>query len=253
LKFKDLHFVPAREEALYACLAAIHDCFDALLSIDIAEACTLPNLFFVRTGYAARALRKLLNICDSQAEFEGRSHIDIKDLKFEYYLDLIIALLGRVHSTSGSTTARAFGLVLLQIRTQARESSKLLSGLPNPKNIDRAETYLDLAANIKNGTECGFVDGCVELERSKEYSESVAVSGKPNPLSGGPSTESPSAQGPADVGNYFNPGPWQVNDPNDAFMGGIDVLQWFEQDFALNSGAFDYDAMSLQPPNGQWR
>jgi len=49
---------PGREEALFGCLAAIHECFDSLLSMDVATACTLPTYFFVRTGYAARALPK---------------------------------------------------------------------------------------------------------------------------------------------------------------------------------------------------
>ncbi len=50
----------------------------------------------------------------------------------------------------------------------------------------------------------------------------------------------------------FDTTQWQHNDANDAFMSGIDVLQWYEQDFALNAGTFEYDGMSL-PPAANWQ
>ncbi|EXJ62053.1 hypothetical protein A1O7_02486 [Cladophialophora yegresii CBS 114405] len=253
LKFKDLHFIPAREEALFACLAAIHECFDALLSTDIATASTLPNLFFVRTGYAARALRKLLNICDSQAEYEGRSHIDVRDLKFEEYLNSIIALLAKVHSENNSTVARAFGLVLAQIKAQALESSKLLSAVRLPGDSSGIDPKLDPDSTFSIGTKGPCDDPCYQLLGSAAVSRPDFATGTPFAAPPTLPIQPPPVAGPLHPQAQVHPTPWQENDADDEFMTGIDVLQWFEQDFALTSGAFDYDGMGLQPADGHWQ
>ena len=221
-----------------------------MLSLDVATACTLPNLFFVRTGYAARALRKLLNICDSQAEFEGRSHIDVKDLKFEEYLNAIIALLSRIHAESSSTVARAFGMVLTQILTQALESSKLLSSIKRVDKSNGVDANFDPDSDFLIGSKEPFNHPCLQLGRIPDPQPSDAhadtIYGDPDTLgSQNVAVEAPPHQ------PGFDATQWQSNDSNDAFMSGIDVLQWFEQDFALNAGTFEYDGMSLPPAHWQ--
>ena len=253
MKFKDLHFIPAREEALFACLAAIHECFDALLSMDVATACQLPNLFFVRTGYAARALRKLLNICDSQAEYEGHPHINVEDLKFEEYLDAIIALLGKVHTENNSTIARAFGLVLTQIKTQASTSSKLLSLTKRANESQSVDPKFDPTSDFSIGSKESYEHPCLQLGKVSEPSllgiPDTASYGSPGVL-----PEQPvSFSGPLLQQPHSDLNQWQQNAADDTFMSGIDVLQWFEQDFALNAGTFDYDGMSLQPAPAHWQ
>jgi hypothetical protein len=253
LKFKDLHFIPAREEALFACLAAIHECFDALLSMDLAMACALPNLFFVRTGYAARALRKLLNICDSQAEYEGRSHMDVRDLKFEEYLNSIITLLGRVHSENNSTVARAFGLVLAQIKAQALESSKLLSTIKLPDDGSSINPKFDPNSNFSIGSRGPYDHPCLQLGKIEAVSQPDYQSGAPFVAPLTVPGQAPPVIGPLHPQAQIDMSQWPQNDASDAFMTGIDVLQWFEQDIALSSGIFDYDGMGLQPSDGHWQ
>ncbi|OAL28958.1 hypothetical protein AYO22_02394 [Fonsecaea multimorphosa] len=241
-KFKDLHFIPARVEALANCLAAIHECFDGFLSTDLASICTLPNIFFVRTGYAARALRKLLNICDSQAEFEGRSHIDVQDLKFEEYLTAIIDVLRRVHAQTNSIVARAFCLVLSQIKTQGLNSSRLLSVLKQADN----------AAAIRSAVGPTPVPSMPSIERFDcLHSDESQQSHETEPLAYGfggltsvPPTRAqlPQEQTLLDAQTQAKSAQWLENDTDDAFMSGIDVLQWFEQDLAFDDpAAYDYD------------
>jgi hypothetical protein len=254
LKFKDLHFIPAREEALYACLGAIHECFDSLLASDFAITCTLPNLFFVRTGYAARALRKLLNICDSQAEFEGRSHIDIQDLKFEEYLNSIIALLAAVHAENSATIPRAFYLVLTQIKTQARESSKLLSTIKPADDSVENNKMGDLPSTMSMRSE-PYDHPCLLLEKTHDLTHGNTVGTEISDLSGPLPVQPSPLDGPLHPQAYKDASQWQHNDQDDEFMTGIDVLQWFEQDFALNAAVFDetYDGMRLQPAPAHWQ
>lgn len=221
--------------------------------MDVATACTLPNLFFVRTGYAARALRKLLNICDSQAEFEGRSHINVEDLKFEEYLEAIIALLGKVHAENSSTVARAFGLVLTQIKTQALTSSKLLSMTKRANGTEKVDPKFDPNSDFSIGVKEPYDHPCLQLGKISEPS----MVDMPDTTSYGPPGSLPDQPASFDGSLLQQPqsdlNQWQQIDANDAFMSGIDVLQWFEQDFALNADNFEYDGMSLQPAPTQWQ
>ena len=266
LKFKDIHFIPAREEALFATLAAIHECFDSFLSLPVATACMVPNLFFVRTGYAARALRKLLNICDSQAEFEGKAHIDVRDLRFEEYLTKLISLLAKVHSENNATIPRAFGLVLMQIKSQAMQSSKLLQSIRPPeesgdtkKKEEDPEATFSLEPEDLNDPRCPLPTVTKRILSTTATPSTnpsntpfppappkgLTSNTSPLPPRALPETYLPFAL-PLDPQLQMDPSQWhRADDQDDAFMTGIDVLQWFEQDFALDAaGLVEYDGVS---------
>ncbi|KIW34911.1 uncharacterized protein PV07_01653 [Cladophialophora immunda] len=242
-KFKDLHFIPARVEALFACLAAIHECFDAFLSIGFASMCSLPNIFFVRTGYAARALRKLLNICDSQAEFEGRSHVDVRDLKFEEYLTAIIDVLRRVHAQNNSVVARAFCLVLSQIKTQGLNSSKLLSAMKRADEAATTRSRVSPTSASSMPSNERFDLPCLHSDESQQSQRTESLTYDSGDLNSAPPPQLPHDQIPLDAQTQAKSAQWLENDTDDAFMSGIDVLQWFEQDLAFDDpAAYDYDS-----------
>ena len=96
---------------------------------------------------------------------------------------------------------------------------------------------------------------CLSLQKAIQLSEKDLAGTKPYDLAGPP--QAPPAltsNAPLHPQAQSDIYPWQQQSAqDDDIMSGIDVLQWFEQDFALNSGAFDetYDAMSLQP--AQWQ
>lgn len=228
-----------------------------MLSIELPVACYLPNLFFVRTGYAARGLRKLLNICDSQAEFEGKPHINVQDLKFEEYLTSIIDLFAKVHAENGSTVAGAFALVLKQIKTQGLESSKLLSSASRlDKTASTDSEFEPKSITTMSSTELieSFNHPCLQLGIIPTPSETANTDLGPKAIE---SVEATAAQ-PDQVDAFSQPrllgdvAQWQQNESGDAFMTGLDVLQWFEQDFALHTAPFEYDAYNLQPPTTYW-
>jgi hypothetical protein len=249
-KHKDIHFIPAREEAIIACLAAIHECFDSLLAMDIDSVCALPNLFFVRTGYAARALLKLLNICDSQTEYEGRSHVNVQDLKFEHYMDTMIELLTEVQSRCSTHVAKAFWGVFTQIRNQGVHSSKSLQIL-KPANATGQPTVVNGGSGSQGG---GIVSG--------EGFVDVPFTTPPQQLGATVSNSFIRQQQamPPFVSNdtsqalpRLDSAQWQLGSMEDTYMSGsLDMIQWFEQDFALDTGVFQADDFNL-PTAGQWR
>jgi len=209
----------------------------------LASICTLPNIFFVRTGYAARALRKLLNICDSQAEFEGRSHIDVRDLKFEEYLTAIIDVLKRVHAQNNSVVARAFCLMLSHVRTQGLNSSRLLSAM---KQTEKAETTRSRVSPtpVSSLPSNGRLDPpCLRSDESQQSHPTESLAYDFGDMTSGPPAQLPHDRTHLDAQTQTKNAQWLENDTDDAFMSGIDVLQWFEQDLAFDDpAAYDFDS-----------
>lgn len=112
--------------------------------MDLATICALPNFFFVRTGYAGRALRKLLTMCEIQASSSGNFFISIEDLKFEEYITAIVHLFLKVHEENNSPVSRAFCLLFSQLKLQG---SKSLSALCPP--VSGRDEHQDLSSTIK--------------------------------------------------------------------------------------------------------
>ncbi|OQV00916.1 Fungal specific transcription factor domain-containing protein [Cladophialophora immunda] len=213
------------------------------LTLRFASMCSLPNIFFVRTGYAARALRKLLNICDSQAEFEGRSHVDVRDLKFEEYLTAIIDVLRRVHAQNNSVVARAFCLVLSQIKTQGLNSSKLLSAMKRADEAATTRSRVSPTSASSMPSNERFDLPCLHSDESQQSQRTESLTYDSGDLNSAPPPQLPHDQIPLDAQTQAKSAQWLENDTDDAFMSGIDVLQWFEQDLAFDDpAAYDYDS-----------
>lgn len=250
----DLHFVPARIESLFACLTAIHASFDAILSMSLPTLCILPNLFYVRTGYAARTLRKLLNICESQAEVAGQSNISIADLRFEEYMDLLIHLFAKVHAENSSHIVRAFCMVLTQIKAQGLKLSKPGTFFDCTK---------DTTSKIDPGSTASSSSTPLLTRQSDAPPNELSMSDMQHPgfisdlplfqPSGQPSNPSPGQQLvgiPVEMAFQPDLPVWLQNEPNDFAMTGNDFFQWFQQDFTFDDlEQFDRDDLTF-PANG---
>lgn len=252
---EDLHFAPARIESLFNCLGAIHAIFDAILSMDLGTLCVVPNLYFVRTGYAARALRKLLTICETQARAGAQFRIDAKDLKFVEYMTSLVDTFKKVHAANNSQVARAFSGVLSQMRAQAMKEPSIPTGVgvsedPVNDNIQRTRrprmnsqpTSQPLSSNI--------------LTRDPSLPIYPA-----NPIpfyaSGNPPNIQTQLQGFDNPNNFDSPSNvpiWYQSETNDSYMTGIDVSQWFGQDFMFDGvSTFGYEDANYPPGTGGWQ
>ncbi|KAL2428719.1 hypothetical protein ABEF95_005350 [Exophiala dermatitidis] len=225
-----LQVLPARIESLFACLTAIHGCFDALLSMDLTTLCVLPNMFFVRTGYAAWALRKLLNVCESQPLAEGQFTISTEDLKFEEYLSALIETLARVSEQNNSHVVRAFYVVMTQIKAQASKTSNAPDGV----DISTRE--------VQQVLQTGCVNGSQPSTAPTKSSGSVSQRLRPAETTnfGAPNTEPIISSQQLQLDAYLQsdqqlgaPSLAQAN-MDDSAMTGIEALQWFDQDFAFD-------------------
>ncbi|EXJ87163.1 hypothetical protein A1O3_04122 [Capronia epimyces CBS 606.96] len=209
--WENLQFPAARIESLFACLAAIHACFDAMLSMDLATVCALPNMFFVRTGYAAWALRKLSTICESQAQANGQFSLDTKDLKFEEYLSSFIELLAKVHAETGSQVVRAFYIVMTQIKAHAAAGKAGVNEFP-PRCPERPAS-----SHLKP------VDSA-----SQQLDPTIPVDAEPVILP-------PQSQLDGRTPYFLQQGmpSWAQGGFDDSVMSSLEALQWLDQDFVF--------------------
>jgi hypothetical protein len=260
---EDLHFAPARIESLFNCLGAIHAIFDAFLSMDLGTLCVLPNLYFVRTGYAARALRKLLTICETQARAGAQFRIDAKDLKFVEYMTSLVDTFKKVHAANNSQVARAFSMVLSQMRAQAMKEPSVTEGVgvsedpaddivqssrrprinsqPTPQPTPQPTSH-PLSSNI--------------LPRETSLPIYPA-----NPMPFYASNNPPNLQthqqgfdNPTNFDSPINVPVWYPSETSDSYMTGIDVLQWFGQDFMFDGvSTFGYEDTNYPPGTGGWQ
>lgn len=248
----DLHFVPARVESLFVCLAAIHENFEALLSMDLVAICTLPNLFFVRTGYAARALRKLLNICANQVHLAEKLRFNIRDLKFDEYLDSIVDLLAKVHTQTNSQVARAFCMVLKQIKTQGLGSLKLHCGAQGADDSSYinmggdtgslpAAMLTDTSNSSANAQANTTIQETHQPSVYNTFDETITVSNQQQ-------TMNPPLNALFQADGSLGP----AAEAGDSFMTGFDMLQWFGQDFGFDETGMYADDMNFHSTAGTW-
>ncbi|KAJ4536258.1 hypothetical protein HRR78_008512 [Exophiala dermatitidis] len=225
-----LQVLPARIESLFACLSAIHGCFDALLSMNLTTLCALPNMFFVRTGYAAWALRKLLNVCESQPFAEGQFTINTEDLKFEEYLSALIETLARVCEQNNSHVVRAFYVVMTQIKAQASKSSD-------------ATNRADISTrDVQQILQTGCVDGSQSGSAPTKVSDSASQRSCPAENTNFRASNNEPIISPQQLQlDAYLQSDQQLGVPSlvqanmdDSAMTGIEALQWFDQDFAFD-------------------
>ncbi|KAI1608581.1 hypothetical protein EDD36DRAFT_103945 [Exophiala viscosa] len=238
---QDVQFVPSRVESLFACLTAIHAYFDAMLSMDLTTVCALPNFFFVRTGYAGRALRKLLSICETQTNSTGDFLIDIDDLKFDEYTAAIVQLFLKTHEENNSPVSRAFCLLFSQIKLQ---SSKTLTThcFPMSGNDEHQDLSSTVTATLAAGSGASS-----SAPRSANPVGTDLLSTRANmPIDmtsrtvGDQSISHESAALGQQTMPTINPGQqldfplWLQTDANNAAMSDVDVLQYFDQGFGFD-------------------
>lgn len=254
---EDLHLMPARIEALVNCLTAIHAVFDSFLSMGLAMLCTLPNLFFVRTGYAARSLRKLLIICENQAQAGTQFQIDKKDLRFEEYMMSLSETFSRVHAANNSQVARAFSMVLLQMRMQASTANSMpnrrgvIEGMSSgqPSRDSRNFMTNHVAALVSTGQP---VAPKINLGEPLVPSVSTMnpVDFQTTGMQPGLAMDQPSLDPNTMFPGYPETATWPPQEGPDAFTSGVDVLQWYGQDFMFD----DTSTFGYENPNqfGGW-
>ena len=227
--------------------------------MDLGTLCTLPNLFFVRTGYAARSLRKLLTICESQARAGGQFRIDTKDLKFVEYMTSLADVFSKVHAANNSQVARAFSMVLSQMRAQALKPSGMPPGVgiselgisddpPSARSQTNTKTRTRqlsmpqvLPSQLRTG-EGG--SGPVYLTNDLPYYATSQPQNMPLPQQ----DFDPSIN----FGSQPQTASWFQGEVGDSYMTGLDVLQWFGQDFMFDGvSTFGYDDTTYPAGNTQ--
>ena len=117
----DLDIAPMRIDALCICLENAHETLKIILELDIETLRSLPNLFFVRAGYAAVVLKALGDILGSEADGNARSRCI--DVKFDGFIDPTIRKLDEAGRNGMSNIAQAFSMVLRKVK-QMRDQSK---------------------------------------------------------------------------------------------------------------------------------
>lgn len=254
VSLEDLHVAPARLESLFNCLRAIHSIFDAFLSMDLTMLCVLPNLYFVRTGYAARALRKLLTICETQARAGAQFQIDAKDLKFVEYMTSLVDTFKRVHAANNSQVARAFSVVLSQMKAQAMKEPGIAAGVgPSEDLIKDTEQRATRPRMNSQPAPQPQLPNILPQNPSLSFTTPMPYFA-PNNL---PNIQTQHHQGldnPINFESPVNVPIWYPNEANDSYMSGIDVLQWYGQDFMFDGvSTFGYDYANYPPATGGWQ
>ncbi|KAK5023594.1 hypothetical protein LTS07_009102 [Exophiala sideris] len=249
---QDLQFVPSRVESLFACLAAIHAYFDAMLAMDLDTLCALPNFFFVRTGYAGRALRKLLFICETQARASGEFLINIEDLKFDEYTSAIVQLFLKTHEENNSPISRAFCLLFSQIKLQG--SKTLNSHCPPISGIDEHQDLSStVTATLAAGSGASSTNGQVNPSSTDLPStKNTAPINLTSHIVGDQSINHESTVFGQQIMPAVDPGPqmdlplWLQTDANNTAMSDVDVLQYFDQGFGFDDlEMFNFDDINF--------
>lgn len=231
----NLEFLPARIESLFTCLEAIHACFDAMLSMDLKTLCALPNMFFVRTGYAAWALRKLLRICRCQTHAKGQFSIGIEDLKFEQYLTPLIELLARVHAQNNSHVVRAFYIVMTQIKAQELKSSKDPHSEGFAAEIPKAMPRND-GFSVHHAPHRRPLSSSIDTPSTSESQRLHPTGGVDHGALGPESAisfEQVQLDAPIQQAPQQDLPLWIPGDFDPSVMASIEALQWLDQDFAF--------------------
>lgn len=141
--FSDLDIGPVRMDSLCTCAASTHDYFDILLGLDVATMRSLPNMYFVRSGYCAMVLKLINDLhvgsmspksqhsASTSESISDRSNPLLLDVKFDYYIDRMIDLYAEVGKDGKSNIATSFYHALRMIK--AVKISSVVSMEPQPE------------------------------------------------------------------------------------------------------------------------
>ena len=132
---------PAHVESLSTCKEAVHETFDAFLSMDTQSLRALPTLFFVRNSYAAVALIKMYTAVSAKGSKFGKI-IKTEDLKVDEYLDGLISTLQRTAEGGMCKVALKFSMIFNMIRQlHVRRNDPATGDSSNP--VSRQRTPLN--------------------------------------------------------------------------------------------------------------
>ena len=116
--FNDMDIGPARIDSLCTCLSSAHTYFDSLLALEVNALRCLPNMYFVRSGYAAMTLKWLdeINVetmspgsnSTSTSSSSDKPNLHTLEVKLDHYLDNMISLYEQVGKDGKSNIATAF-------------------------------------------------------------------------------------------------------------------------------------------------
>lgn len=163
--FNDMDLGPVRIDSLCTCLSAAHSYLDTLLELDTNTLRCLPNMYFVRSGYAAMVLKWLdeINIetmspgshdhsfttsgssSDPGAKLD-RASLHSLSVNFDSYIDRTIDLYAEVGKDGKSNVANAFCQCLRMIKAVKLDvapqptstlPSNYTATLPIPATTDR--------------------------------------------------------------------------------------------------------------------
>ena len=105
---------PAQIDSLMICIDSIHQCLDAFFEMDTDSIRNLPNMFLVRSAYAAVALIKMDSVFKSRGtKFEN---VFSPNLKIDYYLDTMIDVLAKASEDQKSIISFGFGFVFRRLK-----------------------------------------------------------------------------------------------------------------------------------------
>lgn len=250
---EDLHFAPARIESLLNCLAAIHAIFDAFLSMELSTLCVLPNLYFVRTGYAARALRKLLTICETQARAGAQFRIDAKDLKFVEYMTSLVDTFKKVHAANNSQVARAFSVVLGQMRAQAMKEPSVPPGVGLSEDPANESTQRTTKPRTNSQPLPQLLpSNILPQDHGPLVYPTNHIPFLPSSNTTNIQTHQQGFDNPSNFDSPINVPIWYPNETNDSYMTGIE--QWFGQDFMFDGvSTFGYEDINYPLGTGGWQ
>lgn len=221
--------------------------------MDLSTLCVLPNLFFVRTGYAARALRKLLTICETQARAGAQFRIDAKDLKFVEYMTSLVDTFKKVHAANNSQVARAFSVVLGQMRAQAMKEPSVPAGIGLSE--DQANEAIQRTTKPRMNSQPmpqPLSSNILPRDHALPVYPANQMPFLPSSSTTNTQTHQPVFDNPNNFDSPINVPIWYPNEANDSYMTGIE--QWFGQDFMFDGvSTFGYEDVNYPLGAGGWQ
>jgi hypothetical protein len=145
----DLDIGPVRMDSLCACAASTHNYFETLLGLDIPTLRSLPNMYFVRSGYCAIVLKLIHDLhiesmsprsqhsSSASDSASDRSQPILGDVKFDHYMEKMINLYAEVGKDGKSNIATSFYHALRMIKNVKIASVVAADTSPPPQTQTR--------------------------------------------------------------------------------------------------------------------
>jgi hypothetical protein len=151
----DLDIGPVRMDSLCACASSTHDYFDTLLGLDLPTLRSLPNMYFVRSGYCAMVLKLIHDLhiesmsprsqhsSSASDSASDRSQPLLGDVKFDHYMDRMITVYAEVGKDGKSNIATSFYHALRMIKNVKIASVVAADTPPPPQTQAQYMPHID--------------------------------------------------------------------------------------------------------------